>query len=68
MVGGEELLAAPRTRRTGVRLTLPAQPQPPGPSVPADPNERRYCYCNQVSFGTVSIVVLTIAHLGRCLR
>ncbi|KAG8217351.1 hypothetical protein J3R82DRAFT_5446 [Butyriboletus roseoflavus] len=53
IVGGEEPLVAPRTRRTGVRLTLPAQPQPPGPSVPADPNERRYCYCNQVSFGTM---------------
>jgi hypothetical protein len=43
----------PRTRRSGVRLTLPIQPQPSGPTVPADPKEARYCYCNQVSFGTM---------------
>ncbi|KAF9239622.1 hypothetical protein BU15DRAFT_46599 [Melanogaster broomeanus] len=49
----QELLETPRTRRSGVRLTLPVQPQPPGPTVPADPNEARYCYCNQVSFGTM---------------
>ncbi|KAH0830424.1 hypothetical protein J3R83DRAFT_1819 [Lanmaoa asiatica] len=52
-VGGEEPLVAPRTRRMGIRLTIPAQPQPSGPSVPADPNEARYCYCNQVSYGTM---------------
>ncbi|KAF8840995.1 hypothetical protein BDN67DRAFT_950593 [Paxillus ammoniavirescens] len=45
-----ELLELPRTRRSGVRLTIPA---PTGPTVPADPNEARYCYCNQVSFGTM---------------
>lgn len=57
VVGGEEPPVAPRTLRTSIRLTLPAQPQAPAPSVPADPNEPRYCYCNQVSFGTVGIVV-----------
>lgn len=49
---GEELAMTTRTRRTSVRLTIPAQPVVE-PSVPADPNETRYCYCNQVSFGTV---------------
>ncbi|KAI6150939.1 hypothetical protein BKA82DRAFT_4121814 [Pisolithus tinctorius] len=43
---------APRTRR-GVRLTMPSQPTPQGPPISADPNERRYCYCHQVSFGTM---------------
>ncbi|KAF9228622.1 hypothetical protein BS17DRAFT_877256 [Gyrodon lividus] len=49
----QELLEFPRTRRSGVRLTIPAQPHPPGPTLPADLNEARYCYCNQVSFGTM---------------
>lgn len=56
VVGSEELSAAARTRRTSVRLTIPAQPQVPAPTVPADPNEARYCYCNQVSFGTVGVL------------
>ncbi|KAI5983849.1 hypothetical protein EDD15DRAFT_2178246 [Pisolithus albus] len=43
---------APRTRR-GVRLTMPSQPTPEGPPISVDPNERRYCYCHQVSFGTM---------------
>lgn len=42
----------PRTRR-GVRLTLPSQPTPEGPPTSVDPNEKRYCYCHQVSFGTM---------------
>ncbi|KAN0075307.1 hypothetical protein V8E55_011330 [Tylopilus felleus] len=53
-VGGEEFATA-RTRRASVRITIPAQPQPvvAEPTVPANPNEDRYCYCNQVSFGTM---------------
>ncbi|KAF8436920.1 hypothetical protein L210DRAFT_3483220 [Boletus edulis BED1] len=54
VVDGEESLAASRTRRMSVRLTLPAQqPVAVEPTVPADPREKRYCYCNQVSFGTM---------------
>ncbi|KAH7889873.1 hypothetical protein F5I97DRAFT_604980 [Phlebopus sp. FC_14] len=45
-----QLSEEPATRR-GVRLTIPTHP--PGPQVPADPKEARYCYCNQVSFGTM---------------
>lgn len=45
---------APKTRR-GVKLTLSAPPPGPsgGPPLFPDPNEKRYCYCNQVSFGTM---------------
>lgn len=43
---------APRTRR-GVRLTMPSRPTPEGPPISVDPNEKRYCYCHQVSFGTM---------------
>ncbi|KAF8558431.1 hypothetical protein OG21DRAFT_1504175 [Imleria badia] len=53
VVGGEEAAMTPRTHRASVRLTIPAQPLTAEPSVPADPNEDRYCYCNQVSFGTM---------------
>lgn len=61
-VGGEEFATA-RTRRASVRITIPAQPQPvvAEPTVPANPNEDRYCYCNQVSFGTVGVVVYSIS-------
>ncbi|KAG9318296.1 hypothetical protein JVU11DRAFT_380 [Chiua virens] len=51
-VDGAGSVMAPRTRRGTVRLTIPAQAGRLAPSVPADPNEDRYCYCNQVSFGT----------------
>ncbi|KIL00636.1 hypothetical protein PAXRUDRAFT_821424 [Paxillus rubicundulus Ve08.2h10] len=50
MSAAAEAQELPRTRRSGVRLTIPALT---GPTVPADPNEVRYCYCNQVSFGTM---------------
>ncbi|KAG1749142.1 uncharacterized protein EDB91DRAFT_836481 [Suillus paluster] len=44
----EEVLRMPATRTTrSVKLKIPAQ------AGPADPNELRYCYCNQVSFGTM---------------
>ncbi|KAI9569100.1 hypothetical protein HD554DRAFT_2190763 [Boletus coccyginus] len=49
VVGSEEPAVTSRMR---VRLTIPAQP-PAEPSVPADPKEPRYCYCNQISFGTM---------------
>ena len=68
VVGGEEAAA---TRRTSVRLTIPAQPLAAEPGVLADVNEDRYCYCNQVSFGTVSIVACSRtsnAHMGLCHR
>ncbi|KAF8136129.1 hypothetical protein EV363DRAFT_1318807 [Boletus edulis] len=43
VVDGEESLAASRTRRMSVRLTLPAQqPVAVEPTVPADPREKRY--------------------------
>ncbi|KAG1879421.1 hypothetical protein C8R48DRAFT_685612 [Suillus tomentosus] len=47
----EEVLKIPATRTTrSVKLKIPAQAQ-------ADPNEPRYCYCNQVSYETVRSVV-----------
>ncbi|KIJ69632.1 hypothetical protein HYDPIDRAFT_106275 [Hydnomerulius pinastri MD-312] len=49
----QELVELPRTRRSGVRLTIPAQFHPAGPAVPGDSNEARYCYCHQVSYGTM---------------
>lgn len=50
---------APKTRR-GVKLTLSAPPGPSGgPPLFPDPNEKRYCYCNQVSFGTVGLTIVT---------
>ena len=52
--------AEPAKTRRGVKLTLRAPP--PGPSVeptlPPDPNEKRYCHCNQVSFGTVGLTIV----------
>lgn len=43
----EEVLKIPATRTTrSVKLKIPAQAQ-------ADPNEPRYCYCNQVSYETM---------------
>ncbi|KAG0706408.1 hypothetical protein DFH29DRAFT_996045 [Suillus ampliporus] len=48
----EEILRLPATRTTrSVKLKIPAQADPKGPPIPSDPNEPRYCYCNQVSFG-----------------
>lgn len=47
----------PDTRRSGrtLRISGPALPEfavhPPGMVI--DPSEERFCYCNQVSFGTV---------------
>ncbi|KAG1715660.1 hypothetical protein ID866_1502 [Astraeus odoratus] len=49
----------PRPRR-GIKLTIPAQPVPEGPPISADPNERKYCYCNQVSFGTVGVTIVAV--------
>ncbi|KAI6043109.1 hypothetical protein EDC04DRAFT_2654658 [Pisolithus marmoratus] len=48
---------APKTRR-GVRLTMPSQPTPEGPPTSIDANEKRYCYCHQVSFGTVGVTIV----------
>ncbi|KAG2076085.1 hypothetical protein BDR04DRAFT_1114675 [Suillus decipiens] len=43
----EEVLKIPTNRTTrSVKLKIPAQAQ-------ADPNEPRYCYCNQVSYETM---------------
>ncbi|KAG1837704.1 hypothetical protein DFJ58DRAFT_734200 [Suillus subalutaceus] len=48
----EEVLKIPAIRTTrSVKLKIPAQAQ-------ADPNEPRYCYCNQVSYETVRSVVI----------
>ena len=50
---------ASKTRR-GVKLTLSAPPPglSGGPPLFPDPNEKRYCYCNQVSFGTVGFMIV----------
>ncbi|KAL4074591.1 hypothetical protein V8B97DRAFT_1868614 [Scleroderma yunnanense] len=43
----------PKTRR-GVKLKIPPLPGPGGgPSIPPNLNEERYCYCNEVSYGTM---------------
>ncbi|KAL4065425.1 hypothetical protein J3A83DRAFT_4375959 [Scleroderma citrinum] len=44
----------PKTRR-GVKLKIPPLPGPGGgPSIPPNLNEERYCYCNEVSYGTLT--------------
>lgn len=43
-------------------VTVPLQ-RPKPPIIPnADPNESRYCYCDQVSFGEVSVLSLRGFH------
>ncbi|OJA11611.1 hypothetical protein AZE42_01946 [Rhizopogon vesiculosus] len=50
----EEVLKMPATRTTrSVKLKIPVQADPKGPQIAGDPNEPRYCYCNQVSYGTM---------------
>jgi len=44
-----------RVRSSNLKITLPPLPPAvvPPPDMVIDPTERRYCYCNQVSFGEV---------------
>lgn len=57
----EEVLNIPTTRTTrSVKLKIPAQADVKGSQVAGDSNEPRYCYCNQVSFGTVRSVSLDL--------
>lgn len=44
-----------RNRKRKGTAPAPSESVPPGPGLPpgleVDPNEPRYCYCNQVSYG-----------------
>jgi hypothetical protein len=58
----EEVLKIPATRTTrSVKLKVPAQADLKGPQITGDPNEPRFCYCNQVSYGTVRSAALDLA-------
>lgn len=54
--------------RSGMKLTALTPLNAGGQPTLVDQNEKAYCYCNQVSFGTVGVIVdaSVDAQVGSC--